>query len=400
MGTFCYAARNMAGEMHEGELEAENLQEAAQILRAQHVFAVHLKKKEKRQDWKTFLQRQGNQKYAAFFCRQLSVMLDEQPVNAILSMLARQKGDREYQKLMQALAHDTALGKSLSEAMGKHPEVFSATTVHLAAAGQESGNLSEIFRRLADFLEKEYAAQQKMGTALLYPMLLGGFSLVAIAFLIVFILPSFAEMFEDMQAELPLPTRMLLGLGSFAGDYGILVAAAFLALLAAGIRCYLQERFRIRADYWLLRIPFWGELKQQTAWMQILGTLGILLEGGLRIDAAMEMVRSVTNNRYLQQVLVRWRESVIHGYPLAQSIESCPVFPPMLLELISAGESTGRLEEMLEKCAEYCSLASENLSQRLQAIVEPAMLLLLGGIVMLFVLSIVLPLLETMDHLG
>ena len=327
-------------------------------------------------------------------------MLDEQPVNAILSMLARQKGDREYQKLMQALAHDTALGKSLSEAMGKHPEVFSATTVHLAAAGQESGNLSEIFRRLADFLEKEYAAQQKMGTALLYPMLLGGFSLVAIAFLIVFILPSFAEMFEDMQAELPLPTRMLLGLGSFAGDYGILVAAAFLALLAAGIRCYLQERFRIRADYWLLRIPFWGELKQQTAWMQILGTLGILLEGGLRIDAAMEMVRSVTNNRYLQQVLVRWRESVIHGYPLAQSIESCPVFPPMLLELISAGESTGRLEEMLEKCAEYCSLASENLSQRLQAIVEPAMLLLLGGIVMLFVLSIVLPLLETMDHLG
>ena len=132
--------------------------------------------------------------------------------------------------------------------------------------------------------------------------------------------------------------------------------------------------------------------------MQILSTLAVELESGMRIDAALRMVREVPSNRYLQQFLGQLQESVSHGYPLVHLLETCPVFPPMLVELIAAGESTGRLEEMLQKSADYCALSAENLSQRLQAMMEPAMLLLLGGMVTGVVLSIVLPLLEMMDQ--
>ena len=132
--------------------------------------------------------------------------------------------------------------------------------------------------------------------------------------------------------------------------------------------------------------------------MQILSTLAVELESGMRIDEALRMVREVPSNRYLRKFLERLQESVSHGYPLVHLLEECPVFPPMLLELIAAGENTGRLEEMLQKSADYCALSAENLSQRLQAMMEPLMLLVLGGMVTGVVLSIVLPLLEMMDQ--
>ncbi len=400
MKHFYYAVRTSAGLLQEGELEAEDPRDAARILRAQQLFTIRLKEKKAQGKWLDFLHRNGNTKYAAFFCRQLSVMMDEQPLHEILTALAKQKGDHRYQELLQQIRQDLELGKSLPEAMQNHPDIFSSTAVHLVAAGQESGNLAEILDRLSGFLEQQYAARQKLGASMLYPLLLGILSLIAVTFLILFILPVFSELFEGMQLELPLPTRILVALGSFAGNYGLYLIPVLFMIPPLLLWLYSREPLRLQIDRLLLRLPLLGKLKQYTEWMHLLGTLGILLEGGLRIDAALAMLQSATENRYLQDFLLRLKESVSHGYPLAHLLEDCPVFPPMLPELISAGESSGRLEEMLRKCAEYCSLNAENLSHRLQSLAEPAMLLFLGGAVMLFVLSIVLPLLESMDQVS
>lgn len=398
MKRFQYVVRTRDGTVRKGSLEADGIREAAKILREQGFFVVRLEASGQRFRFLRSLRKRGNLQYAALFCRQLSVMLDEQPLNEILGMLAKQKGDPAYQTMMQDMQREIELGKSLSEAMGKHGEVFSPNVIHMVEAGQESGNLTKVLERLADFLERQYAERKKLESAMLYPVFIGMAVLCAICFLIMFVLPTFAVLFESFQTELPLPTRIMLHLGRFAEIYGVWIPVGFLVILAGAAWIYHVERYRCRIDYWILKIPFWGRWKQETAWMQILNTLAVELEGGVRMDAALRMVREVPSNRYLQQILGQLQESVSHGYPLARFLENCPVFPAMLTELVAAGESTGRLEDMLRKSADYCALSAENLSQRLQAVMEPAMLMVLGSIVLGFVLSVVLPLLEMMDQ--
>ena len=398
MDRFRYVARTSTGELREGILDAEGLREAARILREQGMFVVKLLKSKGDRKFFSVPRSAGNPKYAALFCRQLSVMLDEQPLNEILDMLSRQKGDRKYGEMVQGIRRQIEMGKSLSEAMGKFREVFPANVIHIVEAGQESGSLSNVLERLADFLEKEYAASQKLESAMLYPVLIGIAVICAICFMVVFILPTFVVLFENFHTELPLPTKILLALGGFAGTHGMWIPV-ITAVIFVGIAWVLrQDAVRYFIDYWILRIPLIGSWRQDAEWMHILSTLAVELESGMRIDVALRMVREVPSNRYLQQFLGDLEESVSHGYPLVHRLETCPVFPPMLLELIAAGENTGRLEEMLRKASDYCQLSAENFSQRLQAMAEPSMLLLLGGLVLSFVLSIVLPLMEMMDQ--
>lgn len=395
-----YAARGMDGMRREGELDAENLQDAVRTLKEQGLVPIRLREARKKKRFPMFFRSSHNQKYAAFFCRQLSVMVDEQPLNEILSALARQKGEQRYQDMLREMRDDVETGKSLADAMAKHEDVFSSGAIHLVRAGQESGNLGEILARLADFLEKQYAAGQRLGSSLVYPALLGVTSVAAATFLILYVLPAFAALFQNFGTELPLPARLLMHIGAFAADYGAALILLLPLLLALVRWLYLREPVRWRVDYALLRLPLIGQLQQQVAWMHILGTLAVEIASGIRIDAALGMVRGIPSNRFLQQCLERLQREASHGYPMARLLESCPVFPPLLLELVAAGENTGRLEEMLQKCADYCALSAENLSRRLQAMVEPAMLLALSGIVLIFVLSVVLPLLETMDQMG
>ena len=395
---FRYVARTSAGELREGTLDAEGLHEAARILREQGVFVVRLLRFQEKRRFFSFLSSGGDLRYAALFCRQLAVMLDEQPLNEILAILSKQKGDKKYRDMVQGICQQIEVGKSLSDAMGKYENIFPSNVIHIVEAGQESGNLTGVLERLADYLEKQYEARQKLESSMMYPAFIGIAVLCAVCFMFVFILPTFVVLFENFQTELPLPTRVLLAAGRFAEAHGMWLPVIFAGMAAgAGWICQ-QEKFRHFADYWLLKVPLLGRLKQDTAWMQILSTLAVEMESGMRIDAALRTVREVPSNRYLRQFLGQLQESVSHGYPMAHLLETCPVFPVMLTELIAAGESTGRLEEMLKKSADYCALSAENLSRRLQAMMEPAMLLVLGGVVLGFVLSIILPLMELMDQ--
>lgn len=395
---FKYVARTPSGELQEGTLDAEGLREAARILREQGVFVVKLLKSKSDRTFFSGPQSAGNSKYAGLFCRQLSIMLEEQPLNEILDMLSKQKGEKKYREMVQGIRQQIETGKSLSEAMEKFRAIFPANVIHIVEAGQESGSLSNVLERLADFLEKEYAARKKLESAMLYPILIGIAVICAICFMVVFILPTFVVLFENFHTELPLPTRILLGLGHFAESHGMWIPLMSAGVLAGFAWVLRQEAVRDIIDYWVLRIPLIGPWRQDAEWMHILNTLAVELESGMRIDVALRMVREVPSNRYLQKFLGELENSVSHGYPLVHLLETCPVFPAMLLELIAAGENTGRLEEMLHKAADYCELSSENFSQRFQAMAEPTMLLLLGGIVLVFVLSIILPLMEMMDQ--
>ena len=200
--------------------------------------------------------------------------------------------------------------------------------------------------------------------------------------------------------ELPLPARVLLSLGDFLADDGHLALPGSVAASFGLWQLYGKEAVRRPVDAFLLRLPVFGELKKQTAWMHVLGTLAVLLNGGLRIDEALSMAGKVTENLALQAVVSEARNSVQHGYSLAEAWKRTPLFPAMLVQLVAAGESSGHLEEMLQKGADYCRISAENTSRRLQAMAEPTLVLVMGGIILFFVLAIVLPILDSMEAIS
>ena len=403
MAIFHYLACTPGGEFREGELEAGSSREAAKVLRGQEMRVLQVRELQEGKGWRSLrLPRVSpiRQKHAAFFCRQVAVMAETQPIHEILRAMERQGGDREYREMIGEVRRSVELGQGLAASLKKYEDAFTPSAIHLIAAGEASGNLQEILERLADYLEGEYAARQRFRTVLFYPMILAASAAAALVVMLVFILPSVVGLLEGMHVELPLPTRILLSLGKFLSEYGQMLFAGALLFLP-GLRClYGRASFRLFADRVLLRLPVLGNLRKEVAWMHVLGTLSVLLRGGIQMDEALSMAGKVTDNRALQAAIFEARRNVQHGYSLTAAWDACPLFPRMLVQLLAAGECSGRMEEMLQKAADYCRLSAEHTSRRLQALMEPALILMMGGVVIFFVLAIVLPMLDSMEAMS
>ncbi|MBR2215824.1 MAG: type II secretion system F family protein [Selenomonadaceae bacterium] len=399
MSSFRYAARTREGSLKRGELEAESVMEAAHFLREQGLIIVALKEAPKTNTlWQSLLTPRRPEQ-AMLFLRQLSLMLTEQSLGSALSSLAKQPGDSNYRAMLADIAEQVTTGHPLAEALGKHPQVFSSAVRAMIAAGEQSGSLAEIAGKLADHLEEKHVRRQKLQTAMVYPILLLLTVCGAVAVMLFFILPNFLPLFDALQAELPWSTRALLYVGSLAQDHGgeffLLILLAMVGLIYAG----RQPKIKRWLNAWELRLPIWGKFRREALWQEILGTLAILLHSGLRLDLALGLTAPATDNLALQETIKRAMQGVERGYTLSAALAKEPSFPVMLLELVAAGESTGRLEFMLGKSAAYCELAAEHKAARLQAMLEPTLILVLGVIVFFFVLSIVWPLLEAMENM-
>lgn len=408
MTTFTYQARNRSGERFNGTVEAENLRAAAQTIRQQGLWIARLEaqpsggaKRRLAGLVKNWVRPSTvSAKTVVLFCRQLTVLLTAGlPVHeALRALQVRNRRDR-YQRLLDELLQAVEQGKSLAEAMQDFPRVFSPMVVSLIRAGESGGALEAVFSRLADFQEKSYAAGEKMKAVLLYPVILGLTTLIAFVFMTVFILPTFASMLINLHTELPLLTRGLLVFSAVVQAHGLLLLLGGLGLSGAAMYLYQQPAVRLQADRLCLSVPFYGRLRRDTAWMMVLGTLSLLLESGIPLHQALETVRPVAGNLYLQVQLKMVGQAVESGRALAASLSNCHEFPAMLRELLQAGERAGALDETLQKAAEFCSVTAENESQQLQALAEPLAILLVGGLVFCFVLSIILPLLGVVDYM-
>lgn len=400
MALFHYVACSADGGMREGELEADSARGAARIIRGQALRVLRIEERQGRKGKGFFSFSSITEKHAAFFCRQLAVMAETQSIYDILLAMEKQGGDRAYQKMILDIRKSVELGHGLAISLKKYEDAFSPGAIHLIEAGEASGSLPEFLERLADHLERDFAAREKFRSIMLYPMILALAVFASLAIMLIFILPSFVGLMEGLHVNLPMPTRILLLLGHFLEDWGQW-------LLAGCVGCsvlfwYLcgKDSFRRRVDRLLLRLPVIGSLKRDVAWMHILGTLSVLQSGGMRMDESLSMVSGVSGNRYLQSFLMDVRKKVRHGSSLTSSLQDPSVFPAMLLQLVAAGESAGRLEEMLLKGANYCQFSAENTSRRLQTLMEPALILVMGSVVLFFVLAILLPLLDSMETIS
>ena len=405
--TYRYEACNRQGEHIQGEIEAGSRQEAAHKIRRQGLWITALANKDRKttgvKDYfkgvNPFTPVVDDTQIALFF-RQMAVLLGAGiPVHEALKSLLAGGRQGSYTRLLEKLYQQVLKGKSLSAAM-EECHTFSPRIIRLVSAGESAGTLEETFSRLADFLAQMVKNREQLKSVLLYPAIIGVTALVVLIFMTVFILPAFASMLNNLQTELPLPTKILLGLSDFLQGYGLETAAGG-GMLAFGLYgLFRLSQVRYYGHRLLLSLPFLGSLAVHVAWSLVFRTLAMLLEQGVSLHTAIKMAAPVTGNRYIEKELLDLQAKVEQGSSLLAALQDCHAFPPMLYEMLEAGEQAGQLEVMLGKAAAFCQVLAENESSRLQALAEPAAIFTVGGLVFFMVMAVIMPLLNTMDALS
>ena len=397
MEAYSYKAYDGQGHVASGVIQAASRRQAAELVAGQGLYVVEMKRSFSLPLPLHWFRRQFHRQYVMMFCRQCAVMVKAGlPISECLKVLAREERDGFYQGVVEDLSRRVEEGQSFSASLGKHPAVFPLFVVRLIHVGEVSGNLDVVLEELADYLETAYKAREKLVTLMIYPAILLTVTLLVLLFLLQFILPTFAALFLSLHAELPLPTRLLLGLQAFLRDhgYGLLLGLGALVLGAGGV--YRNQRYRRRIDGWLLRLPLLGKLLVYNELLRFSRTLSLLLSSGIRMDQALLILHETTGNAYLQQFFLRLRSDIQKGGTLAVSLGQRGIFPAVMMNLLATGELTGELEMILEKMADFCRGEADTLSERLRALLEPTVILLMGGVVGFVIFAVALPVLDAM----
>ncbi len=406
MTVFAYKARNRSGESFAGQLEADSREQAARKIRQRGLWVSGLsevrdKSLQSAAHHRLFSVSGSIQpEEAAVFFRQMSVLLSAGfPVHEALAVLCHSGGPLRVRQMAEAVHASVLSGKTLHDSLGEFPKVFSRRVIRLVQVGEAGGTLDLILEEIADFLEESYRSREQLKSMMLYPMILMGATLAAMGFILWFVLPTLVSALTELHGELPWPTRFLLGGSALLQEHTGIVLALAAAVVLLGLVLGKQELFRLRLDRVLLHIPVYGRLILFSDWMIASGTLAVMLSHGVQLTAALDLLEDVFINRSLRQEIRLVRQAVSQGRSLSEALQHESCCPTLLRQLYLAGERSGELEKMMQKGAEACAVISGNESQRMKALAEPAAILMVGGLVLFFVLSIILPLLNTMDML-
>jgi type IV pilus assembly protein PilC len=399
--SYSYRVRTREGRVIEGQMEANGEGAVAARLRSQGLVPVQITKK-KKVGFKmeiTLKEKRVKLKDIAVFSRQFSTMIGSGlSLLRTLNILTDQTENPTLAKTIGALRDDIERGSSLSAAMSKHPKVFSKLYVSMVRAGETGGQLDTVLVRVAESLEADYKLRQKVKSAMTYPVIVTGISAILVAIMLVFIVPTFASMFEDLGGELPLPTKILVLVSNQAK---ILVPLA-VVLFVAGFIAYKKVRersadARLRTDQIKLRIPVFGTLFQKIALSRFARTLGLLLRAGVPVLQALDIVSDTSGNEIVGRAAQDVKESVRSGESMSGPLSRHDVFPPMVVQMIAVGEDTGALDTMLDKISDFYDQEVESTTESLTALIEPLMIAGLGGIVGGMVIALYLPMFKVYD---
>lgn len=322
------------------------------------------------------------------------------PLVQSLNILARQQENRTFRRVIREMVRDVEAGDTLAGAMGRHRKVFSELSVSLVAAGEAAGALDTILARLADFLEKHNALARKMKAALVYPAVIVGVAIPAVAVLLVFVIPTFEEMFATAGVPLPLPTRTVIAASGAVQDrwwamLGALAAFAALLRYARGTR-----GGRLATDRLLLAVPLLGDLLRKAAVSRFTRTLGTLVASGVSILRGLEVTARTAGNRVIHDAVMRSRASIAGGATIARPLEESGAFTPMAVRMVEVGEQTGALDEMLARVADFYEQEVDTALEAVVAMVEPVMIVVLGVVVGGMIVAMYLPIFEMVTAVG
>lgn len=333
-------------------------------------------------------------KALALTTRQLATLISVSPLEEALRNLMLQADRPNVRRVLEGVHAGVIEGRRLSDAMGQQGAAFPPLYRAMTAAGEQSGALQPILERLADGLERDEVVRGKVLTALVYPCVLAVVALGVIVAMMTYIVPKVVDQFDSMGQTLPLLTRLVIGLSDLMRDWGWLMALILAAGIAVGLIARRREAVRLRLDAWVLRLPLVGRLTRDLHGARMARTLSTMIAAGLPVLEGLTITARTVSNRALRRATEQMAEAVREGGGLSAAMRRAEVFPPILVYMTASGESSGRLEPMLERAADYLEREFSNFTAVMLSLLEPAIIVVMGGIVAVIVLSILLPILQ------
>ena len=398
MGAFEYVALDARGKEKKGVLEGDSVRQVRSLLREQNLIPLQVDEvqhKETRRRQGFSLRRSISATDLALLTRQLATLSRSGlPLDEATATVARQSEKPRLQKLMLGVRSRVVEGHTLADGLATYPHVFPELYRATVAAGEQSGHLDAVLERLADYTENRHLLQQRIQLALFYPMILTVLAVVVVSALLAYVVPEVVKVFENTGQELPGLTQALIASSDFLRSYGVLVLILLAAMGAGFVSSLKQTRFKEQWHGFLLKLPVTGKLIRGTQTARFSRTLSILAASGVSLLDALRIAAQVIGNLPMRNAVQATIERVREGAGLAKSLEQTGYFPPMFVNLVASGESSGDLEDMLERAATNQERELQTTIAMLMGLMEPLLILTMGAVVLLIVLAILLPIFD------
>lgn len=396
LDTYEYRARDKGGHVLDGTIEAENAELVVSRLREMGYLPVSITKKGgaglKRDITIPFLSGRTKPGEVAVFCRQFATIISSGlTLLRALNILVAQTENKAFSNVINLVRIDIERGTSLSAALAKHPKVFDRLFVAMVRSGESGGVLDDVLLRLADSLEKQVAIKRKIKSAMTYPAAVLGMSVGILAAMLLFVVPTFKAIFASLHGSLPLPTRILLAVSHIVVTYFVFVVIVVAALVFAFFKYKATRQGRDMLDRLILKIPIFGKLFRKYAMVRFSRTLAALLRSGVPVLRALDITKEAAGNVKVSEGITDMEIGVTHGEPLAHRMVRHEIFPPMMVQMVSVGEETGGVDDMLDKVAGFYEQEVDAMVAALSSLLEPVLIVFLGGIVGSMVVSLYLP---------
>jgi type IV pilus assembly protein PilC len=401
MAVFTFKGQNRKGETISGERAADTRQALALALRREQILLTDAQEKKATAGLRFEFGGNPTPKDVAVFTRQFSVMIDSGvPLVQCLQILGDTQENKKFAAAIKGVTTEVESGNSLAQSMKSFPKVFDSLYTNMVAAGETGGILDTIFQRLAVYIEKAVKLKRAVQSAMVYPIAVVVIASGVITLILWKVVPAFTELFESMNVDLPLPTRIVIGASKFVGHYGILLAIG-LGVLGFGFKTYYgTPSGRYTVDKYLLRAPIFGPLLRKIAVARFTRTMATLIASGVPILDCLEITASTAGNAIVEEAIMSVKKAIEEGRTIVDPLKASGVFPQMVVSMIGVGEQAGALETMLTKIADFYEEEVDAAVGDLMTAMEPAMIVVLGVIVGGIVISMYLPIFSLVSQLS
>ena len=335
------------------------------------------------------------------FTRQFATMIDSGlPLVQCLDILSSQQDNKTFKDVLLKVKENVESGSTFADSLSRHPKVFDQLYVNLVAAGEVGGILDTILNRLAAYIEKSMKLKKQIKGAMVYPATIMSIAVVVVGVILIFVIPTFAKMFEEFGGELPAPTKIVIALSNFIVKYLIVMIALFFAAISAFKKYYATKNGRYLVDKLALKAPIVGPLIRKVSVAKFTRTLGTMISSGVPIMDGLDIVARTAGNKIVEEAIYKVRQAISEGKTIAEPLAACGVFPPMVVQMIAVGEATGAMDAMLNKIADFYDDEVDDAVGAMTAMMEPLLMVFLGTTVGGLVVAMYLPIFKIAGAVG
>jgi type IV pilus assembly protein PilC len=406
MTVFVWEGKNLQGRLVKGEVDARDMQAVFNLLRSQKIVptANKIREKGKGLEMESKMPSFGSGvsgKDIVLFTRQFATMIDSGlPMVQALDILAKQTENKIFQKILKAIKEDVESGGTLSEAMAKHPRQFDNLYTNMINAGENGGILDVILERLSQHMEKAMRLKREIKAAMIYPAVVVSAAGIVTSILLIFVIPTFADLFSGFGSALPLPTQIVINLSNFFVSWWYLIFGSLGLSLSMFFRFIKTERGKEVIHPIALKLPIFGNIIKKVAVARFTRTLGTMVSSGVPIMEALNICARTAGNKVVERDVLRARVAISEGKTMVEPLQDSVVFPPMVTQMIGVGEQTGCLDAMLAKIADFYEEEVDTAVGSMKQLIEPIMILVLGTIIGALVIAMYLPIFKMGSVVG